>query len=176
MSYLLPWLMVKLGKIRKSNFTNWVWRDCLHPQGPDELINKHWIPWQPKRLVVGSKQNELNSANSALASANNANNADQSALNVAIESRNTAENDKANADRNRDKVKADNKDRPKEWDLIIDAKIHGQMPGRGWTDKDIDDVVAKGPADVAVDQRRPNKTDDKLGRNDQASAYGGPGK
>lgn len=144
--------------------------------GPGRAYKQTLDTLASKRLVAGSKQNDLNSANSALASANNANNAAQSALNVAIESRNKAENDKANADRNRDKVKADNKDRPKERELIIDAKIRGQMPGRGWTDKDIDDVVAKGPAGVAVDQRRPNKTDDKLGRNDPASAYGGPGK
>lgn len=43
------------------------------------------------------------------------------------------------------------------------------------TDYDSDTEVAQGPTGLAVDQRRPNKTDDKLGRNDPASVYGGPG-
>jgi hypothetical protein len=51
------------------------------------------------------------------------------------------------------------------------------MIDRGWTEKDIKDVVAKGPKGISVDKRGPSKTPpDFLGRNDDATVYGEPGK
>ncbi|HCQ9178616.1 TPA: hypothetical protein SG288_000160 [Proteus mirabilis] len=50
------------------------------------------------------------------------------------------------------------------------------MGGRGWSEKDIQDVIAKGAKGKSVDQRRPKNTDDGLGRNDPATVYGEPGK
>ncbi|WP_081861866.1 colicin E5-related ribonuclease [Photorhabdus australis] len=56
----------------------------------------------------------------------------------------------------------------------MDDKIRDQISSRGWTEKDIKDVVAKGPTGKSTDNRRPNKTPDKLGRNDTATVYGTP--
>jgi len=51
------------------------------------------------------------------------------------------------------------------------------MKGRGWTEQDIKDVIAKGPKGISTDQRSPKKTPpDYLGRNDPATVYGEPGK
>lgn len=59
--------------------------------------------------------------------------------------------------------------------LVIDTKIQTQMADRGWSRQNIDDVIADGPAGRTTDNRRPNKTDDGLGRNDTATVYGSSG-
>ncbi|HAU5547509.1 TPA: hypothetical protein SMT48_000571 [Proteus mirabilis] len=61
-------------------------------------------------------------------------------------------------------------------EIKIEGKIQDQMGGRGWSEKDIQDVIAKGAKGKSVDQRRPKNTDDGLGRNDPATVYGEPGK
>lgn len=97
------------------------------------------------------------------------------ALNSAAESRNHADQEKTNADSNRDKAKEENNGKPT--DFTTDDKIKGQMGERGWTEQDIKDVVAKGPQGISTDQRRPKNTPpDYLGRNDPATVYGEPGK
>ncbi|KMN61415.1 hypothetical protein VK95_23235 [Leclercia sp. LK8] len=106
------------------------------------------------------RQNEINNA--------------QAALNTAAESRNHAEQEKKDADSNRDKAKEENKGKPT--DFTTDDKIKGQMGERGWTEQDIKDVIAKGPKGISSDQRRPKTTQDGLGRDDPATVYGEPGK
>ena len=59
--------------------------------------------------------------------------------------------------------------------VVIDSKIQQQMSDRGWVRQDIDDVIAQGPSRRTTDNRRPNKTDDGLGRNDTATVYGSSG-
>ncbi|HEY3985128.1 colicin-like bacteriocin tRNase domain-containing protein [Cedecea sp.] len=99
----------------------------------------------------------------------------QVAFNTAVESRKQAEQGKKKAEDNRDKVKQNNK-KPRT-DFTTDGKIKEQMIDRGWTEKDIKDVVAKGPKGISVDKRGPSKTPpDFLGRNDDATVYGEPGK
>ncbi|MES4615446.1 MAG: colicin-like bacteriocin tRNase domain-containing protein [Ewingella sp.] len=99
----------------------------------------------------------------------------QEALNSASGTRYHAEQDRNNAESNRDKIKEENKDKPT--DFTIDDKIRKQMGKRGWTEQDIRDAVSKGPKGLSVDQRGPKKTPpDFLGRDDSASVYGAPGK
>ncbi|MCC8456845.1 colicin-like bacteriocin tRNase domain-containing protein [Photorhabdus aegyptia] len=94
----------------------------------------------------------------------------QREFNIAMENRKKAEQAKSEVEKNRDKVKEKNKSK----NLVIDDKIRDQISSRGWTEKDIKDVVAKGPTGKSTDNRRPNKTPDKLGRNDTATVYGTP--
>ena len=58
---------------------------------------------------------------------------------------------------------------------LIDPKIRGQMKDRGWTDQDIEDLVAKGPTGTSMDNRSGAKTSDGVKRNDTATVYGSPG-
>lgn len=61
-------------------------------------------------------------------------------------------------------------------ELKFDEKIKGQMSGRGWTEQDVKDTVAKGPKGKSFDKRSPKKTPpDHLGRNDTATVYGKQG-
>lgn len=61
-------------------------------------------------------------------------------------------------------------------EIKIDGKIKDQIRGRGWTEQDIKDAVAKGASGKSVDKRSPKKTPpDYLGRNDPATVYGEPG-
>jgi len=60
--------------------------------------------------------------------------------------------------------------------VVIDSKIERQMSDRGWTRQNLDDVIAQGPSGRSTDNRKPNKTDDGLGRNDTATVYGSSGK
>lgn len=128
------------------------------------------------RRVLSEKQSLLDKALSEQKSANSENQSAQIALNSSNDSRNKAEQSKKDADKNRDKVKEENKGKPAKISLVIDDKIKIQLPARGWTVKDIEEAVSKGPMGVSVDQRRPNKTPDKLGRSDPANVYGSPGK
>jgi filamentous hemagglutinin len=58
---------------------------------------------------------------------------------------------------------------------VVDSKIQQQMSDRGWTKQDIDALIHNGPSGKTTDNRRPNKTDDGLGRNDTAMVYGSSG-
>ncbi|WP_417790535.1 hemagglutinin repeat-containing protein [Terasakiella pusilla] len=59
--------------------------------------------------------------------------------------------------------------------LVVDSKIQQQMSDRGWTKQDIDALIHNGRSGKTTDNRRPNKTDDGLGRNDTATVYGSSG-
>ena len=59
--------------------------------------------------------------------------------------------------------------------LVIDSKIQKQMSDRGWTRQNIDDLIEQGPSGRTTDNRRPNKTEDGIGRNDTATVYGSSG-
>ncbi|MGX4747404.1 colicin-like bacteriocin tRNase domain-containing protein [Morganella morganii] len=61
-------------------------------------------------------------------------------------------------------------------EIKFDDKIKKDMRDRGWTEQDIHETVANGPKGKSVDQRRPVKTEDGLGRNDPATVYGESGK
>lgn len=56
--------------------------------------------------------------------------------------------------------------------FTIDPKIESQMSTRGWSNKDIADVMKKGPVGYTIDKRRASKTPDNLPRNDTATVYG----
>ncbi|MDX7880025.1 hemagglutinin repeat-containing protein [Acinetobacter nosocomialis] len=56
--------------------------------------------------------------------------------------------------------------------FTIDPKIENQMSTRGWSNKDIADVMKKGPVGYTIDKRRASKTPDNLPRNDTATVYG----
>ncbi|MDB9695438.1 colicin E5-related ribonuclease [Acinetobacter nosocomialis] len=56
--------------------------------------------------------------------------------------------------------------------FTIDPKIENQMSTRGWSNKDITDVMKKGPVGYTIDKRRASKTPDNLPRNDTATVYG----
>lgn len=90
----------------------------------------------------------------------------------AMESRKKAEGRKKAAE---DKVKETKDKKGKTPELKFDDKIKKDMRDRSWTEQDIKDTVAKGPTGKSVDQRRPVKTEDGLGRNDPATVYGKPG-
>ncbi|HEM7179485.1 TPA: hypothetical protein U2I74_004368 [Providencia stuartii] len=147
----------KAYDVQKAEYDDWLRRFpsgfvMLNPITPLNIHN-----------VYGSKtkarEAELNQAKSALA--------------VAVESRKKAEGKKKATE---DKVKEAKDKKGKTPELKFEEKIKNQMGGRGWTEQDIKDTVAKGPTGKSVDQRRPKNTDDGLGRNDPATVYGEPGK
>lgn len=92
------------------------------------------------------------------------------ALAIAVESRKNTEGRKKAAE---DKVKEEKDKKEKTPELKFDEKIKDQMNGRGWTEQDVKDTVAKGPKGKSFDKRSPKKTPpDHLGHNDTATVYG----
>lgn len=95
------------------------------------------------------------------------------ALAIAVENRKNTEGRKKAAE---DKVKEEKDKKGKTPELKFDEKIKDQMNGRGWTEQDAKDTVAKGPKGKSFDKRSPKKTPpDHLGRNDTATVYGKQG-
>ncbi|MDR2220533.1 MAG: DUF637 domain-containing protein [Methylobacillus sp.] len=56
--------------------------------------------------------------------------------------------------------------------FIIDNKIAKQIPERGWTKQEIQEVIDKGPVGTSIDKRGPSKAPDGVARNDTATVYG----
>ncbi|MBA5806429.1 hypothetical protein F9883_00825 [Morganella morganii] len=95
------------------------------------------------------------------------------ALAIAVENRKNTEDRKKAAE---DKIKEEKDKKGKTPELKFDEKIKDQMNGRGWTEQDVKDTVAKGPKGKSFDKRSPKKTPpDHLGRNDTATIYGKQG-
>ena len=146
----------KAYDVQKAEYDDWLRR---FPSGFVKLN-----PITPLNIhnVYGSKtkarEAELNEARHLLA--------------IAVESRKQAEGKKKAAE---DKVKEAKDKKGKTPELKFDDKIKKDMRDRSWTEQDIKDTVAKGPTGKSVDQRRPVKTEDGLGRNDPATVYGKPG-
>lgn len=96
----------------------------------------------------------------------------EKALSDAMENRKKAEGKKKSAE---DKVKEAKDKKGKTPELKFEGKVKGQMDGRGWTEQDVKDTVAKGPKGKSFDKRKAKNTDDGLGRDDTATVYGKPG-